>query len=240
MDDQGLIAEQVAYYRARAPKYDEWWQRSGAYDRGAEMAEEWDRQVEQVEEALDGFSVHGRVLELAGGTGWWTERLARTADHLRVIDSSPEALEINRARTGRADVDYVVADLFSWTHDDVYDVVFFSFWLSHVPRGRFAAFWSMVRSCLAPAGRAFLIDNHRDPMPTADIRDPYILQYEPDRHVRHVGDGREYNVVKVMYEPEQLAARLRDDGWTAEINATRWFLFGSACPSSGMPDLSGP
>jgi demethylmenaquinone methyltransferase/2-methoxy-6-polyprenyl-1,4-benzoquinol methylase len=228
VEDQDLIAEQVAYYRARAPKYDEWWQRCGAYDKGPELAIEWHRQMKQVEEALDDFSVHGKVLELAGGTGWWTERLARTADHLRVIDSSPEAIEINRARTGRADVEYVVEDLFSWTPDDFYDVVFFSFWLTHVPRTRFAAFWSIVRSCLSPDGRAFLIDNRNDPILTADIKDPYVLQYEPDRHVRHIGDGREYNVVKVMYEPDELEARLREIGWTAEIKATRWFLFGSA------------
>ncbi len=231
MDDQELLADQMAYYRARAPKYDEWWQRSGAYDKGAETAEEWDRQVDQVEEALGTFSVRGEVLELAGGTGWWTERLARTAEHLKVIDSSPEALEINRARTGRADVEYMVKDLFSWTPDDLYDVVFFSFWLSHVPRSRFSAFWSMVRSCLSPGGRAFLIDNHSDPILTARGRDPYILQYEPDRHVRHVGDGREYNVVKVMYEPEELETQLTNLGWIAEIRATRWFLFGSARPS---------
>jgi demethylmenaquinone methyltransferase/2-methoxy-6-polyprenyl-1,4-benzoquinol methylase len=228
VEDQDLIAEQVKYYRARAPKYDEWWQRCGAYDKGPEMAIEWHRQMKQVEEALDDFSVHGKVLELAGGTGWWTERLARTADHLRVIDSSPEAIEINRARTSRADVEYVVEDLFSWTPDDLYDVVFFSFWLTHVPRTRFAAFWSIVRSCLSPDGRAFLIDNRNDPILTADIKDPYVLQYEPDRHVRHIGDGREYNVVKVMYEPDELEARLREIGWTAEIKATRWFLFGSA------------
>ncbi len=112
VEDEELVADQVAYYRARAPRYDEWWQRCGAYDKGPEMAAEWDRQLDQVEEALRAFSVSGNVLELAGGTGWWTERLAQSADHLTVVDSSPEVLEVNRIRTARADVEYVVADLF--------------------------------------------------------------------------------------------------------------------------------
>ena len=124
----------------------------------------------------------------------------------------------------------MVEDLFSWTPDDLYDVVFFSFWLTHVPRTRFAAFWSIVRSCLSPDGRAFLIDNRNDPIQKPDIRDPYVLKYEPDRQVRHLGDGREYNVVKVMYEPEELETQLGYLSWTAEIRATRWFLFGSARP----------
>jgi ubiquinone/menaquinone biosynthesis C-methylase UbiE len=229
VDDAELLAEQVAYYRARAPRYDEWWQRRGPYDRGPEVAAEWDRQMALVEDALTTFSVRGRVLELAGGTGWWTGRLARCAESLTVVDSSPEALEINRERTARADVDYQVADVFSWFPDGTYDVVFFSFWLSHVPRQRCAAFWSMVRSFLSPGGRVFLIDNHDDPVLTG-IKDPYVLKYLPDRHVRRLPDGREYNVVKVMYEPDELEAQLEEFGWTAQINATRWFLFGSARP----------
>ena len=99
MDEQAgtpdpLLAEQVAYYRARAPEYDEWWQRRGRYDRGSVLAEEWDRQVALVAAALETFAATGDVLELAGGTGWWTERLARTAGHLTVVDSAPETLDL--------------------------------------------------------------------------------------------------------------------------------------------------
>ena len=68
------------------------------------MAGEWDRQVAQVAAALDTFGATGDVLEMAGGTGWWTARLARTAGHLTVIDSSPEALDLNRDHVGRPDV----------------------------------------------------------------------------------------------------------------------------------------
>lgn len=75
VEDAELLAEQIAYYRARAPRYDEWWRRCGAYDRGPELAAEWDRQLALVEVALATFSVSGHVLELAGGTGWWTHRL---------------------------------------------------------------------------------------------------------------------------------------------------------------------
>lgn len=229
MDDDELLADQVAFYRARAPKYDEWWQRRGAYARGPELEAEFGRQVAQVEDALRRFSAEGDVLELAGGTGWWTQRLARSAEHLTVVDASPEALELNRARVGGPHVDYEVGDIFEWSPATRYDVVFFSFWLSHVPRRRFAAFWSMVRSCLRPAGRAFLVDNRHDPALT-EVRDPYVRRYETDRHVRRLDDGSEYNVVKVMYEPDELGAQLAELGWRAELHGTPWFLFGAASP----------
>ena len=36
MDERKLLDEQMAYYRARADEYDEWFFREGRYDRGPE------------------------------------------------------------------------------------------------------------------------------------------------------------------------------------------------------------
>jgi len=228
MNDDDLLAEQRSYYRARAPEYDEWWQRRSRFDRGEEQRLEWLRQVAVVDDALTSFGAKGSVLELAGGTGWWTERLARTADRLTVVDSSSEALAINQERVGRADVNYIVEDLFNWQADSRYDAVFFSFWLSHVPRSRFSEFWSLVHSCLAPSGRAFLIDNRNDPVPDTTTTDPFVLQYDTDLHVRRLSDGSRFRVVSVMYEPGELQSLIKAEGWSAKIQATRWFIFGTA------------
>jgi len=229
VNDDDLLAEQRAYYRARAPEYDEWWQRRGRYDRGAEVAEEWERQVAQVAGALETFGPTGDVLEMAGGTGWWTALLAGTAGQLTVIDSSPETLERNRQRVGRPDVEYLEADLFTWQPEKTYDVVFFSFWLSHVPRWRFSAFWSLLRSCLAPGGRVFFIDNRHDPYPAGEINDPYVVRHGPDLDRRRLHDGSSYQVVEVFYEPQELQSLLGHEGWTARLQATRSFIFGEAC-----------
>jgi demethylmenaquinone methyltransferase/2-methoxy-6-polyprenyl-1,4-benzoquinol methylase len=45
---------------------------------------------------------------------------------------------------------------------------------------------------------------------------------------RRLGDGREFEVVKVFYEPEALADRLRQGGWEGWVRSTgRFFLVGS-------------
>jgi ubiquinone/menaquinone biosynthesis C-methylase UbiE len=228
MNDEDLLAEQRSYYQARAPEYDEWWQRRGRFDRGEEGLLEWQRQVAVVDDTLASFGATGSVLELAGGTGWWTERLARTADHLVVVDSSAEVLAINRERVRRPDVNYVVADLFDWQADSQYDVAFFSFWISHVPRSRFGEFWSLLHSWVTPTGRVFLIDNRNDPQPETTAKDPFVIKYDTDLHLRRLKDGSEYRVVSVMYEPAELQSLIEAEGWKAQIQATRGFVFGSA------------
>jgi SAM-dependent methyltransferase len=231
-EDTDLLADQRSFYRARAPEYDQWWQRTGRYDHGPEDAAEWDRQVRQVIQAVDNFGALGDVLELAGGTGWWSRHLAQTATTLTVVDSSDETLRINSERVGPLQgksVTYIVADIFDWRPDRTYDTVFFSFWLSHVPRRLFEPFWALVGSCLRPDGRAFLIDNRRDPSRAA--QDPYIVDEADDVQRRRLNDGSEHRVVKVFYEPDELAERLAQLGWVADLAGTSRFIYGSVTPT---------
>ncbi len=226
--DAELLLEQQEFYRHRALEYDDWWLGRGRYDRDPESRRRWQSELPEVEAALESFGEAGTVLELAGGTGWWTARLARTAGSLTVVDSSAETLELNRSRVRRDDVRYVTADLFEWAPDRSYDVVFFSFWLSHVPLSRFEEFWSLVRSCLAPGGRCFLVDNLRG---TISRRDPYVIQESDEVQRRRLEDGSEYRVVKLYWEPEALERRLGGLGWRASVLRTaHLFVYGWASP----------
>jgi hypothetical protein len=137
-------------------------------------------------------------------------------------------LRINRQRVDRTDVTYIVADVFTWRPGRRYDTVFFSFWLSHVPRELFETFWALVATCLRPRGRAFLIDNRRDP--TRPPTDPYVIDEADDVQRRRLSDGSEHRVVKVFYEPAQLAERLRQLGWDSQLVGTLRFIYGSVTP----------
>lgn len=140
-----LLDEQVAYYRAVAAEYED---HALPLPGGPELAE-----------ALDAFRPTGSVLELACGPGTWTTHLLRHAADVTAVDASAEMLAIASARVGKQRVRFVSADLFHWRPDRRYDVVFFGFWLSHVPPERFASFWSLVAECLKPDGRVFFVDD---------------------------------------------------------------------------------
>jgi SAM-dependent methyltransferase len=127
-----LLDEQAVYYRAVAPEYEK---HALPLPGGSEVSE--------VSEALDAFRPTGSVLELACGPGTWTAQLLRHAADVTAVDASAEMLAIASARVGAERVRFVSADLFRWQPDRRYDVVFFGFWLSHVPPERFASFWSL-------------------------------------------------------------------------------------------------
>lgn len=227
MSEATTLHEQVAYYRARAAEYDQWWLRQGRYDRGADLNARWFADAAAVRSALAAFRPSGRILELACGTGIWSEQLLPFASRLTAVDASPEVLAINAARLQSPLVRYIQADIFEWqpTADERYDTIFFGFWLSHVPPQRFAAFWQMVGSCLAPGGRVFFVDSRREQTSTAvDHTLP-----EPTTPVlqRRLNDGREFRIYKVFYDPTQLTNRLQQLGWRVEVAETpHYFIHG--------------
>lgn len=230
-DVDRLLAEQIDYYRARAPEYDEWWLREGHWDLGPEGNRRWLEEIDRVVAVLEAFTPRGHVLDIGAGTGLWTVRLADHADRITALDPSPEALERNAERLAptRTPVEFVVADAFSWFPATRYDVVFFSFWLSHVPTARFKEFWSLVDSALTPEGRVFFLDNAHPRlqervfpgrMGTTDV--------ETGVSTRFLNDGRQFRAVKVFWEPGGLEARLRDLGWAIDVSTTEWaFIYGS-------------
>lgn len=219
----GLLQEQIAYYRARAGEYDEWFLRQGRYDRGPELNQRWFDEIGAAARALDAFPPAGDVLELAAGTGLWTQHLVRAATSVTCVDSSPEALALNRERLAGANIRYIRADLFTWHPDRQYDVVFFSFWLSHVPPERFDPFWERVHAALKPGGRVCFMDALYEPSSTA--RDHQLEGAEATTLTRRLNDGREYRIVKVFHDPDTLQRQLAALGWEVSITPTGSYFY---------------
>jgi demethylmenaquinone methyltransferase/2-methoxy-6-polyprenyl-1,4-benzoquinol methylase len=228
MNDR-TIDEQIDYYRARAGEYDEWFHRHGRYDRGATHKEQWQHELATLQAALANAPPYRRALELACGTGLWTERLAAHADAVTAVDAAQEMLEINRARVDRssiaqATVEYVETDIFQWQPPHRYDLVFFSFWLSHVPATRFDQFWELVDKALASDGTVFFVDSAYTPNSTA--LDHKLGTRSDDTEPRRLNDGREFNIVKIFYEPEALQERMETLGWRGTVqNSGEFFIY---------------
>ena len=224
-DAAALLKEQMAYYRARAPEYDQWWLRAGKYDRGPRFLQRWNDETGQVRSALDEFGARGRVLEIACGTGWWTPQLAANAEQVTVIDASSEMLERCRARVAAdrhctARLEILQSDIWEWIPVRRFHAVFFGFWLSHVPENRFDGFWELVDGALLPGGRVFFVDS-AGPLGSSRAGGSTSI---PETERRELNDGRRFEIVKRYFDPEWLMRRLAGIGWDVEVRRTAEFF----------------
>ncbi|HUC14892.1 MAG TPA: methyltransferase domain-containing protein [Acidimicrobiales bacterium] len=193
--------EQLAYYRALANEYEDHTLDCPGQD--------------ELLSAINSYRPTGDVLELACGTGVWTEKLQRSAASVTAVDAAPEMLARARTRLGTTTgVRFVEADLFSWHPAQRYDAVFFGFWISHVPDDRFESFWNLVDEALEPNGRVFFFDdNHRAGAELVEGVHSPIVQ-------RELNDGTPFRVIKIPYDPAELERRLRALDWDIRVTAT--------------------
>ncbi len=218
-----LLKDQIEYYRARAPEYDDWFYRRGRYDQGEAHTRQWQREIQQIRDQLHGASGFGQILEMAPGTGIWTAELIQIGERVTALDASPEMIKINRAKLLADKVDYHLTDLFSYAPQRQYDMVFFGFWLSHVPADRLSPFLDMVHSALKPGGRLFFVDSRKvdqSPSHTGTAN----LGGELQRRV--LKDGRQFDIVKVYYDRAELTETLRQHGFDIEVQSSgKFFIY---------------
>ena len=221
------LRQQIEYYRARAGEYDEWFYRKGRYDQGEELNRRWFSEAAWCFEKLHSLGPVGRALELAAGTGIWTRELRQMADHVTVVDASSEVLRINREKLGDvANVEHVQVDLFAWEPTDRYDLVSFTFWLSHVPASHVDEFLAKVYSATRPGGTVWMVDSRRASSSTATNQS---VETRSGFQERILNDGRTYQIVKIYYEPEQLHDLFARAGFTVETGETsNYFVYAVA------------
>lgn len=224
MEPESLIQEQIEYYRARASQYDE-----TASPPGDPLA----LFGEEIERALDAFAPEGDVLEIASGTGTWTRHLLRHASSVTALDAAPEMHQESRRKLGKDPrVRHLEADVLAWEPDRGYDVVFFANWLSHVPPALFDPFWATIRQAVLPNGRVFLVDETKGAWRHEHLRETFVVHEDVPVVVRPLQDGRTFNIVKVFWDPEELALCLRRLGWNIRVNSVGPFIWAEARPSA--------
>jgi ubiquinone/menaquinone biosynthesis C-methylase UbiE len=227
--NRDILNEQIAYYRARASEYDQTVLGSSLDPAGGRR----DQFPGGLAEARDLLSQQGpfhNALELACGTGIWTEVLTTIADNITVIDAAPEMLAIVRQKLGDDRITYRQADLLSWQPDEQHDLVFFAFWLSHVPPEALDSMLANAARALAPGGRLIIIDQYAPTPADSRIARGEIYAERP------LLDGRIFTIVKVFYTLDYLRDKLSQLGLQAdaqELGASFFFLTAQAVtPSS--------
>ncbi|WP_397448364.1 class I SAM-dependent methyltransferase [Pseudomonas sp. NA-150] len=137
------------YYAARASEYDR------IYAKPERQSD-----LRMIEQWLPGVYQGANVLEIACGTGYWTQFFAPLAKRVMAIDSSPETMEIAASRVPQDKVEFVVGDAYALPQvEPKFDAAFAGFWFSHVPKSRVPEFLGGLNARLKPGARVVLLDN---------------------------------------------------------------------------------
>ncbi|MDX1622274.1 MAG: class I SAM-dependent methyltransferase [Nitriliruptorales bacterium] len=172
--------------------------------------------------------IHGEVLELACGTGAWTRRLAARADQVHAIDVAPEMIEQAQSKVaGGPQVTFEVADLYRWEPAKVYDTVFFSFLLTHVPPTMASQLWQLVASSLARGGTVAFVDAAPDRQDEEEWLGDGIVR-------RTLRDGSVHRIVKVFPTPLEITAAM------ATTDSTGAWMSSATASWSGSASIRRP
>ena len=208
-----------AYYDQRAGEFDQWYRREGRFA-GRPDADRWHAEVALLRERVAAFG-SGRLLEIAAGTGWWTQHLARRAA-VTALDYAPAMLAQLQARLIAQNLyaDRVRADAYRLPlASAAFDCCFFGFWLSHVPYARLPEFLKELRRVVRPHGQVLVVDS----APTESDQDPGV-EY---MHERVLNDGSRHTVLKILHTPETLGAALAPLGVLVDAWGTGKFFCGA-------------
>ncbi|WP_295380481.1 class I SAM-dependent methyltransferase [uncultured Pseudacidovorax sp.] len=199
------------YYAARAAEYDRIYAKP---ERQADFRE--------MEAWLPGVLAGRHVLEVACGTGYWTQFYAAATAGVVALDGVVETLRIAAHRQPDAPVRWLQGDAYALpVADKAFDGAFAGFWWSHIPLGRIDAFLHGLHRTLKPGAQVVFIDNLFVPGSSTPIA-------EQDAEgntwqLRPLADGSVHRVLKNFPSRDALLSAVEPHARISEYRAWQHF-----------------
>jgi ubiquinone/menaquinone biosynthesis C-methylase UbiE len=202
------------YYDEQANVYDDMYMRHDPV---------WRRELETVTDVMVKALSGCMVLEVACGTGFWSEIVAKVARHVVAFDISEEMLTVARKRKVRsANVEYRRGDAYALAEvSGEFNAGLANFWFSHVPKARIDEFLYGFHKKLGKTAVVFMADNVYVPgiggqlITKVGIEDTFKL--------RRASDGAEYEVLKNYYDTDALRRVLSSKTSELKVHESKYF-----------------
>jgi SAM-dependent methyltransferase len=170
------------------------------------------------------FGAGRRVLEVACGTGYWTEALAIAAVSVVATDAGEEVLAVARAKAFPSErVLFLRADAFGL---DVvpgdFDAGLAGFWWSHLRLADVPRFLAGLHRRLGQGARVLLFDNRFVPGSSTPIA--RVDEAGNSYQRRTLANGESYEVIKNFPSPQDVRDQL-EGGWGRAIRFTELDFF---------------
>jgi demethylmenaquinone methyltransferase/2-methoxy-6-polyprenyl-1,4-benzoquinol methylase len=196
MASMNIEASMAGYYASRAQEYERIYHKPERQD-----------DLRRLRDFVERVFAGAHVFEVACGTGYWTEIIARPAASVVATDINEEVLAVARSKS-------IDARKVEFRREDAYALPILSqrftggfsgFWWSHVPKAGIQSFLRGFHRVLSPGARVVFIDN-------AYVEGSSTPISRTDEHgdtyqIRRLDDGSRHEVLKNFpAEPELRAA----------------------------------
>jgi len=204
LKDKDRIEAMKSYYDKHAPWHDE----CMSYTDNEHM----EQLLKPIVEAVIPYIANRSVLEIACGTGNWTEVITKRASSVLAIDSSPDVLDIARKKLEHLpNVTFQETD--AYTLEGItgsFDVAFAADWWSHMPISSIGLFLENLHKRLRTGSRIIFID-----MTMREVFENENVFYDADGNrvsLRALPDGSEFEVIKNFPLKNDLLTILKGSG----------------------------
>ena len=162
------------------------------------------------------------VLEIACGTGYWTQQIAQTAASVWATDINESVLEIARSKAYPGNhVTFETADLYQIHPVQTVDALFGGFIWSHIPLQEMEQFLTQVNRLAGRRNLVVLMDNRYVEGSSSPItnRDDVGNTYQ----TRRLRSGEVFDVLKNFPEPSDFERLLEDKATDLHITWLPYF-----------------
>ena len=199
------------YYAKRASEYEEIY-----------LKPERQENIIEAKGLLKNYFYNKSVLEIACGTGFWTETISEVSKSILCTDLNNEVLDIAKSKKYACKVDFLQDDSYILGKiREKYNSLFAGFWLSHIPKKKIQQFIEVIHNKLSDNAIIVFMDNlyvHGNSTPISRF-DTEGNSYQ----IRKLNDDSQYEVLKNFYDESSLKECFKDYGKEIQIHILKYF-----------------
>ena len=209
--NENIVNSMEEYYAKRASEYENIYLRPERQDC-----------IMESKNLLKKYFNNINVLEIACGTGYWTEVISEVSTGIIATDLNNEVLDIAKAKKYKCKIDFIQDDCNKLGNiNDKMDSLFAGFWFSHIPKSKIKDFLETIYKKLNKNAVIVFMDNLY-----VEGNSTPISRYDTEGNSyqnRKLKDNSQHEVIKNFYNEKSLKEIFNEYGVEIEINILEYF-----------------
>jgi demethylmenaquinone methyltransferase/2-methoxy-6-polyprenyl-1,4-benzoquinol methylase len=205
--------DQRTYYSDRAEEYEK------IYDKP-----ERQKDIPKVIDYLQKHFNNKDLIEIACGTGYWTQHISTTAKHIFATDINEKVIGVAKSKQYESEnVEFQLADVFNLPENiGKYEAGFGGFIWSHIPKQDLSMFLRKFLSVITAGGMLIFIDNNYVEGSSSPLykTDEYQNTYQKRKLVV---DGSEHSIIKNFPTDNELLTLIKPVATDIEITRFEYY-----------------